>query len=179
MLTAMAAVVAGLVLLLWSADRFVEGAASLARHWGMSALLIGMLIVGFGTSAPEMMVSAAAALGGTPALALGNAYGSNITNIALILGLTALLSPIAVASTVLRKELPVLAVVTLIAALQLIDGRVSRIDAAVLLLIFAGLVGWSLVASRRAPDDTLAVEVREAQWCPGGPGCGWCWACSG
>ncbi|MFV0276347.1 MAG: sodium:calcium antiporter, partial [Parahaliea sp.] len=87
------AVLVGLVLLVWSADKFVDGAASVATHFGMSPLLIGMVILGFGTSAPEMLVSALAAAEGNPGLALGNAYGSNITNIALVLGLTALISP--------------------------------------------------------------------------------------
>jgi len=161
MLSASIATLAGLILLLWSADRFVEGAASVARHWGMSALLIGMLVVGFGTSAPEMLVSATAALEGSPAIALGNAYGSNITNIALILGLTALLSPIAVDSGVLRKEIPILFAVTAIAAWQLADGEISRADAVVLMLLFAALVGWSLWAARRHREDRLAVEVRD------------------
>jgi cation:H+ antiporter len=104
MTSAVIAVIFGLVLLVWSADRFVEGSASTARHFGMPPLLIGMVIVGFGTSAPEMVVSALAASQGNPGIALGNAYGSNITNIALILGITALISPITVHSQVLRKE---------------------------------------------------------------------------
>ena len=86
MLLAVIALIVGLILLVWSADKFVDGAAATARYAGMPPLLIGMLIVGFGTSAPEMVVSAMAAADGNPALALGNAYGSNITNIALILG---------------------------------------------------------------------------------------------
>jgi cation:H+ antiporter len=101
MTLAFIAVFFGLALLVWSADRFVEGSASTARHFGMPPLLIGMVIVGFGTSAPEMVVSALAASQGNPGIALGNAYGSNITNIALILGITALISPIAVHSQVL------------------------------------------------------------------------------
>ena len=136
MLVPALAIVVGLVLLVWSADRFVEGSASLARHFGMSPLLIGMLIVGFGTSAPEMFVSALASSQGNPGIALGNAYGSNITNIALILGITALISPIAVHSQVLRKELPILAVVTALAAWQLWDGEITRLDAIVLLAVF-------------------------------------------
>ena len=116
MTLAFIAVVFGLTLLVWSADRFVEGSASTARHFGMPPLLIGMVIVGFGTSAPEMVVSALAASQGNPGIALGNAYGSNITNIALILGVTALISPIAVHSQVLRKELHILTVVTALAA---------------------------------------------------------------
>jgi Ca2+/Na+ antiporter len=86
------AIVGGLAALVWSADRFVSGAAGLAYAFGMPPLLIGMLVVGFGTSAPEMLVSAIAAIEGRPGLALGNAYGSNIANIGLILGLTALIS---------------------------------------------------------------------------------------
>ncbi|MCD6188548.1 MAG: calcium/sodium antiporter, partial [Desulfuromusa sp.] len=102
------ALVCGLILLVWSADRFIVGAAATARYAGMPPLLIGMVVIGFGTSAPEMVVSAISAVEGNPGLALGNAYGSNIANIALILGLTALISPIMVKSDVLRKELPVL-----------------------------------------------------------------------
>ena len=119
MTLAFIAVIFGLALLVWSADRFVEGSASTAHHFGMPPLLIGMVIVGFGTSAPEMVVSALAASQGNPGIALGNAYGSNITNIALILAVTALISPIAVHSQVLRKELPILTVVTALAAWQL------------------------------------------------------------
>ncbi|MGB0514196.1 MAG: calcium/sodium antiporter [Wenzhouxiangellaceae bacterium] len=180
MLTLILAVIAGLILLLWSADRFVESAASLARDWGMSALLIGMLIVGFGTSAPEMLVSATAAMEGNPSIAIGNAYGSNITNIALILGLTALLRPIAVGSQVLRRELPILAGVTLLATLQLVDGTLSRLDATVLLLVFAGLMGWSIRTGRKGSSDALAVEVRaelEVRQLP--PRRAWIWLIAG
>ena len=98
------AVVLGFALLVWSADRFVDGAASTAKHLGMPSLLIGILIVGFGTSAPEMVVSAIAAYEGNPGLALGNAIGSNIVNIALILGITAIVAPIAVNSKIVKKE---------------------------------------------------------------------------
>ncbi|GAB4121500.1 MAG: calcium/sodium antiporter [Wenzhouxiangellaceae bacterium] len=161
MLIAITAVVCGLILLVWSADRFVTGAASVARHFGMPPLLIGMVIVGFGTSAPEMVVSALASVQGNPGIALGNAYGSNITNIGLILGLTALISPIAVQSRVLRKELPLLMVVTLLAAWQLYDGELSRIDALALLLAFAALMGWSIRQGLQRKRDHLAVEVDE------------------
>lgn len=146
---AVAAVVAGLIVLVWSADRFVDGAATTARYAGMPSLLIGMVVIGFGTSAPEMVVSALAAADGNPGLALGNAYGSNITNIALILGLVAAISPIAVHSSVLRKELPILLVITLLSAALIYDDLVSRIDAAVLLLVFAALMGWSIYQGMR------------------------------
>ena len=159
MLLSFVAVICGLVLLLWSADRFIEGAAATAGHFGMPPLLIGMVVVGFGTSAPEMVVSALSALQGNPGIALGNAYGSNIANIALILGVTALISPIAVHSQVLRKELPVLVAVTALAAWQLLDGEVSRLDAIVLLGLFFGLMGWTIWQGIRQKDDTLSGEV--------------------
>jgi len=156
---AFAAVAAGLVLLVWSAERFVDGAAVTARHFGVPPLVIGMVVIGFGTSAPEMMVSALAASQGNPALALGNGYGSNIANIGLIIGLTALISPIAVHSRVLRRELPILAAVTALAAWQLWDGTLTRADALVLLGVFAALMAWTLHQGLRARDDTLAVEM--------------------
>ena len=156
---AIGAVIAGLILLIWSADRFVDGASATARHAGMPTLLIGMLVIGFGTSAPEMVVSALASLDGNPDLALGNAYGSNITNIALILGVTAIISPIAVQSTVLRRELPVLAVITMLSGYQLMDGEVSGLDAAVLLVIFAGLMGWSVYQGMSGKGDPLGGGV--------------------
>ena len=159
MILAYLAVVVSLLILVWSADRFVEGSAAAARHFGMPPLLIGMVIVGFGTSAPEMIVSALAALQGNPSLALGNAYGSNITNIALILGLTALISPIAVHSGVLRKELPILLVVTGLAAFQLLDGELSRLDAWSLLAVFGGLVAWTIFQGLRQRADALGLEV--------------------
>ncbi len=149
----------GLALLLWSADRFVEGCASVARHFGMSMLLIGMVIVGFGTSAPEMVVSALAASQGNPGIALGNAYGSNITNIALILGVSALISPIAVHSQVLRKELPILSVMTALAAWQLWDGELTRLDAVILLLVFGVLMGWTILQGINRKTDALSGEI--------------------
>ncbi|MBE0599153.1 MAG: calcium/sodium antiporter [Desulfuromonadales bacterium] len=155
------AIVFGLALLVWSADRFVEGAASAAGHFGMPPLLIGMVIVGFGTSAPEMVVSALAASQGNPGIALGNAYGSNITNIALILGVTALISPIAVHSQVLRKELPILTAITALAAWQVWDGAITRTDAWVLLGVFAALMGWTIWQGLQKKGDPLGSEVEQ------------------
>ncbi|MZR63293.1 calcium/sodium antiporter [Alcanivorax sp. DP30] len=159
MLLAIAAVIGGLILLVWSADKFVDGAAGTAAHAGMPPLLIGMLIVGFGTSAPEMVVSALAAMEGNPSLALGNAYGSNISNIALILGVVAVISPIAINSAVLRKELPVLTVITLLAGYQLMDGHISRLDAWILIGLLAALMGWSIYAAMSGKGDVLGGEV--------------------
>ncbi|MEP5174575.1 calcium/sodium antiporter, partial [Marinobacter alexandrii] len=159
MLMAMGAIVAGLILLVWSADKFVEGAAATAKHLGMPTLLIGMVIIGFGTSAPELAVSAMAAADGNPGLALGNGYGSNITNIALIVGLTAVIAPIAVHSQVIRKELPLLLVLTLIAGAQLIDGQLTRLDGWVLLAVFAGVMGWSIYQGFQGKEDPLGGDT--------------------
>lgn len=163
MLLPILAVVIGLIVLVWSADKFVEGAASLAATLGVPTLLIGMVIMGFGTSAPEMVVSAIAASKGNPGIALGNAYGSNIANIGLILGITALLSPIAVKSKILRTELPVLALVTALAAWQLWDGNLSRIDAFVLLGVFSVLIGWSIFQGMRGNTDSLTIDIDEGE----------------
>lgn len=161
MLLALFAIAVGLALLVWSADKFVEGAAVTASHFGMPPLLIGMVVVGFGTSAPEMVVSALAATQGNPGLALGNAYGSNITNIALILGITALISPIAVHSQVLRKELPLLALITGLTLWLLWDRMLSFVDALVLIVVFAGLIAWSVYQCMKQKTDTMATEVTE------------------
>lgn len=159
MLLALLAIVAGLVLLVWSADRFVDGAAATAVHLGMPPLLIGMAIIGFGTSAPELAVSAIAASDGNPGLALGNAYGSNITNIALIVGLVALVSPIEVHSQILRKELPILIGITLLAGWQLLDGELTRLDGWVLIAVFAVVMGWSIFQGIRGKADALGGET--------------------
>ncbi len=159
MLMASLAIIFGLILLVWSADRFVEGSAATARYFGMPPLLIGMVVVGFGTSAPELTVSVLAALQGNAGIALGNAYGSNITNIALILGISALINPLVVHSQVLRKELPILLGVTALAAFQLWNGYLSRWDAWVLLFVFAIYLFWSVREALRHRSDTLAQEV--------------------
>lgn len=161
MTLAVASVLLGLALLIWSASKFVEGAAVTARHYHMPPLLIGMVIVGFGTSAPEMTVSTLAAMEGNSRIALGNAYGSNITNIALILGLSALISPLAVRSQVLRKELPILIAVTALAAWQLWDGEVSRLDALILLGIFAALMAWTIRKGLGEKADAFGAEIEQ------------------
>jgi cation:H+ antiporter len=158
---ALLAIIGGLALLVWSADRFVEGAAATARYLGMPPLLIGMVIVGFGTSAPEMAVSALAASQGNPGIALGNAYGSNITNIALILGLVAVLNPITLHSQALRRELPILLAATVLAGLQLIDEAISRADALVLLGVFALLMGWTIRDGLQKRRDVFADEIEQ------------------
>ncbi len=159
MILPIVALITGLILLVWSADRFVESSASLARYFRVPPLLIGMVIIGFGTSAPEMVVSMLASIDGNAGIALGNAYGSNICNIALILGVSALINPIMVHSTVLRKELPILTLVTILTVFLLADLELSRLDAIILLLVFAGLIVWTIMQGLQQKTDTLAKEV--------------------
>lgn len=161
MLLFILAILSGLALLVWSADKFVDGAVVLASRLGMSPLLIGMLIIGFGTSAPEMVVSIMAALQGVPALALGNAYGSNITNIGLILGVTALISPVVVQSVVIRRELPVLLAVTAFAVYQLSDYHLTRWEGVSLLGVMLAYIIWSVVQARQSSGDDLSREMQQ------------------
>ena len=159
MALAVLAILGGFALLIWSADRFVEGAAATAKHAGMPSLLIGMVIVGFGTSSPEMVVSAMAALDGSPGLALGNALGSNIANTGLILGITALIAPIAVHSKIVRRELPLLLIVSLLVFVILWDHAITRPEALLLLGGFLGLIGWTVFTGLRNREDALAAEI--------------------
>lgn len=153
------AIVAGFVILVWSADKFVSGAASVAKHLGMPSLLIGILIVGFGTSAPEMVVSAIAAMEGNPALALGNALGSNIVNIALILGVTAIVAPISVKSKIVRKEIPLLLLIVLLAGYMLVDNVLTFNEGIVLIFGFFLLISWSIFAAIKGKGDALEAEM--------------------
>ena len=161
MLLAFGAIVAGLFLLVWSADKFIDGSATTARYAGLPPLVIGMVIVGFGTSAPEMIVSAMAAGDGNPDLALGNAFGSNIVNITLILGVTALISPILVQSSIIRKELPLLFIVVIGCGLLIFDGAISTIDAGLLLLGFLAFFTWTLVSGLKSSEDSLNKELEQ------------------
>ncbi|WP_062310622.1 calcium/sodium antiporter [Demequina rhizosphaerae] len=166
MTAAILATLLGLAALAWSADRFVAGASAVAIHLGMAPLLVGMLVVGFGTSAPELAVSAFAAAGGNPEIALGNAMGSNIANIGLILGTTALIIPVIVHRGVLSRELPMLLGVSLVLGLTMLDGSISRLDAVVLLLVLGAQLAWSIGAARRRPgepEEELAIEVEERE----------------
>ncbi|MFN2332112.1 MAG: calcium/sodium antiporter [Halomonas sp.] len=156
------AVVAGLILLVWSAERFVDGAAATSARFGISPLLIGMLVIGFGTSAPELVVSALAASQGNPGLALGNAYGSNIANIGLILGLVALISPLAVHSTVVRREMPILGGATLLSALLMWGGVVGRLEGTLLLAVLAIFIGTSIFRARNDGADPLSTDTEQS-----------------
>lgn len=150
-------VVLGLLVLVWSADKFIDGAAATAAHFGMSPLLVGMLIVGFGTSAPEMVVSAFAAFDGNPGIALGNAYGSNIANIGLVLGITALIYPLAVGSRIVRREIPLLMLVLLLCLGFLYELSLSRVEAVVMLLAIVVIMIFNTFYSN--DQDSWASEL--------------------
>lgn len=136
------AILTGFIMLIWSADRFIIGAAATARNFDVPPLIIGLTIVGFGTSAPEMMVAGFAAYDGSPALAIGNALGSNITNITLVLGVAALITPLDVHSRIIKKELPVLLFATLVAIVLLRDMNLGRLDGVILFGLLAVLMWW-------------------------------------
>ncbi|KRU23561.1 calcium/sodium antiporter [Psychrobacter piscatorii] len=146
---AVIAILIGLAILVWSADVFIDGATALAKKFSVPSFLIGVLILGIGTSAPEMVVSVLAALEGSPELALGNAYGSNIINIALVLGATVLISPIIIRKGIVKRDLPLLLLITAIAAWQLRDGMLSQADGLVLLVLLFAVLGLQIVLSIR------------------------------
>ncbi len=147
------AVIAGLGLLAWGADRFVSGASGLARRLGVSTMIIGLTVVAFGTSAPEMLVSALAALQGNSGIAVGNAIGSNIANIALVLGSAALVTPLTVQSQTLNREFPLMVGVMVAAYVLLWDGSMSRLDGLILMTGMVMLVLWTVHLARSAPTD--------------------------
>jgi len=152
------ALIAGLVMLVWSADRFVLGASGLASNFGVSPLLIGMLIVGFGTSAPEILVSVSAATSGNTGLAVGNALGSNIANIGLVLGSAALITPLIVDSKILRREFPVLLGVSVIVAVMFHDNQASRGEGICLLLGLVAFLYWMFYVSTRSAKSADPLE---------------------
>ncbi|MEL0620215.1 calcium/sodium antiporter [Psychrobacter proteolyticus] len=143
------AILIGLAILVWSADVFIDGATALAKKFSVPSFLIGVLILGIGTSAPEMVVSVLAAIEGSPELALGNAYGSNIINIALVLGATVLISPIIIRRGIVKRDLPLLLLITVIAAWQLRDGTLSQADGIVLLILLVAVLGLQIIMSIR------------------------------
>ncbi len=162
MLMAWLAIIGGFALLMWSAERFVLGGSALARNLGVSPLIIGMVVMGFGTSLPEMLVSGIAAANGNPALGIGNAIGSNIANIGLVLGITALIVPLSVSSGTLRREYPVLFAVMLLAGILLWDGGLSRMDGVILFSGFFLVMGWMIwqgMNGRKDSKDPLVIEL--------------------
>lgn len=142
-------------ILAWSADRFVETAAIGAKQLGISALTVGILIIGLGTSLPEIIVSALAAYQGNPGIALGNALGSNIANIGLILGVIALIAPIALPKRMLTREYRILLIVTVGVAALAIDSRFTRLDGAIMLLGLAAVLAWLFFEAKRGGAESI------------------------
>jgi cation:H+ antiporter len=162
MLLASFAILAGLIILVWSADKFVLGAAATAKQLGMSPLLIGMTIVSLGTSAPEIFVSATASLQGSGVLAIGNAIGSNIANMGLVLGITALIAPLPIQSKMLKKEIPILFVVTLIAGLALVNLNIDLMDSILMFICLAITIVW-LFRGTKDQQGIVGMDAEEAE----------------
>lgn len=149
MLEAVALLIVGLVLLVWSADKLCFGSAAIARNVGISPLVIGMTILAMGSSAPEMMVSATAAWDGKTDTAVGNVLGSNIANIALILGITALIKPLSISSAVIRRELPLMIAVTVLAGILLWNSHLGFYEGVLLFVLFGAFLFAMLQISRK------------------------------
>lgn len=173
MLMSLLLLLVGLVLLIASAHRFVLASAGLARRLRVPPLVIGVVIVGFGTSVPELIVSGLAAWQGRPELAIGNAIGSNITNISLILGLAALIRPLAVDSMVLRRELPILLSATLVGWVLLSNGRIDRLDGVLLWMALLAIGYWMVRVAARARTNGHAAPLGFAGMVARAPETGW------
>ena len=153
------AILIGFALLIWSADKFVLGASNTARSFAISPLIVGVVIVGLGTSAPEMLVSAIAAAEGNIGLSIGNAIGSNITNIGLMLGLTSLFYPLQIHSKLLKREMPILLSVLLLSYYLLWDQHLSFANGLLLLGLMFGMLGFTIWEAKRHTQDSLSQEI--------------------
>jgi len=160
MLLAAATILLCFIVLIWSADRFVAGAASIAENMGMSPIVIGLTIVSLGTSAPEILVSLTASLAGSGELAIGNAIGSNIANIGLVLGVTLLIAPLMVHQSCMKKEIPLLLLTTAAAGMLLLDGVLSRLDGWLMIGALVLLV-TQMIRGQRKNLDMLTEIVEE------------------
>ncbi|MDZ7662258.1 MAG: calcium/sodium antiporter [Thiohalophilus sp.] len=158
MLLSVIAVILGFAVVIKGADWFVQGAGATARNLGVSPLVIGLTIVGLGTSAPEMLISAIATLEGNSGLAVGNALGSNITNIALVLGITALVVPLVVRSETLRREYPVMFLIMLVSLMLVADGELGVLDGLILLVGMVLMLWWMVLLGKRKDHDPLEAE---------------------
>jgi cation:H+ antiporter len=152
---------AGLVLLYFGAEGLVRGSASLALRLGLSPLVVGLTVVAFGTSTPELMVSLKAALAGQADISVGNVVGSNICNIGLILGLCALVTPIATTSQIVRIDIPIMLAITAITIFLLNDGTLGLPEGIFLTALLVAYIVFSIGLARRQPADALGTEFGE------------------
>ena len=155
--------IGGFLLLVWAADRLVAGASATARNLGVSPLIIGLVIVGFGTSAPELVVSAVATVRGNPGLAVGNAIGSNIANMGLILGFTAIVYPLRLESSTLKREYPLLLLIMLVTLFMALDMHLTRLEGFLLLGGLLGMILWLIRFSKDRPDSDPFSQELEAE----------------
>ena len=164
MLYPVLAVVFGIAALVWSADRFVHGAASMAKNFGVSIFIIGLTIVALGTSAPEIVISTSASLSGSPELAIGNAIGSNIANVGLILGITALFSTLPIQKQTIREDLPILIIITLVTGGLLYDQNLDQSDGVILLLMLLAYIYYLIrhkKTTEESEEDVFLAEIEE------------------
>ncbi|MCK5818526.1 MAG: calcium/sodium antiporter [Psychromonas sp.] len=153
------ALILGFVLLIWSGDKFIFGASNTARSFGISPLIVGVVIIGLGTSAPEMLVSAMAAINGKTGISIGNAIGSNIANIGLVLGLTALFYPLKIHNKLVKREMPILLALILLSYFLLWDGRLDFIDGVVLFSVLFAIFTYAVFATKKSEDDPISQEL--------------------
>ena len=152
------AIIIGFGLLVWGAERFVHGAAAIAKNLGVSSLIIGLTVVGIGTSAPEILISIVASSQGNPALAVGNALGSNITNIALVLGITAIVMPLTVKSETLQREYPIMFIIMLVALMLVMDNHLGQMDGLILISGLFIMLYWMIQQGRKQKRDPMEKE---------------------
>ena len=155
------AIIIGFGLLVWGAERFVHGAAAIAKNFGVAPLIIGLTVVGIGTSAPEILISMVASSQGNPALAVGNALGSNITNIALVLGITAIVMPLTVKSETLRREYPIMFIIMLVALMLVMDNHLGQIDGLILISGLFVMLYWMIQQGRKQKRDPMEKEFEQ------------------
>lgn len=156
-----ALLIIGLILLVWSSDLFIDGAASVAKHLAISPLIIGVVVLGFGTSAPEILVAVLASLDNSPGLAIGNVIGSNIANIALVLGVTAIIAPIVVKSSLLKREFPIVLAISVLGYLLLLDKELGMMDGIILISLLIIVMIWMIKANKQieGTEDSLAEDT--------------------
>ena len=155
------AIIIGFGLLVWGAERFVHGAAAIAQNFGVPPLIIGLTVVGIGTSAPEILISVVAAYQGNPALAVGNALGSNITNIALVLGITAIVMPLTVNSETLRREYPIMFIIMLVALMLVMDNHLGQMDGVILISGLFVMFYWMIQQGKKQKRDPMEKEFEQ------------------
>ncbi|MCG8379394.1 MAG: calcium/sodium antiporter [Proteobacteria bacterium] len=162
MLIACLLVTIGLAILVYGADTFVDDASGTAHRLGLPTLIIGLTVVGFATSAPEIIVGSISAWQGKTSIAIGNALGSNITNIGLVLGLSILILPMTVASQTIKREFALMCLSIVLALLLMLDGYLNRIDALILLLALVVFISGVICIAKKSPvDDPLPAEFAQ------------------